>query len=79
MDENFLVTMSVTDLEDLLRYKAAVILLSTYVKTAQFPSETIIKAMLQTAIHPEYAEDGCGLPFVTVGEEADPDDLSVDG
>lgn len=69
MDENFLVTMSVNDLENLMRYKAAVILLSTYVKTAQFPSETIIKAMLQTAIHPEYAEDECGLPFATVGKE----------
>ena len=69
MDENFLVTMSVTDLENLMRYKSAVIMLSAYCQTAKFPSENIIRAMLKAAMHPEYVEDECGLPFVSVGTE----------
>ena len=79
MDENFLVTMSVTDLQDLMRYKSAVIMLSAYCQTAKFPSEVVIRAMLRVAMHPEEVEDECGLPFVTVGKEENPDDLSVDG
>ena len=69
MDENFLVTMSVTDLENLMRYKAAVIMLSAYCQTAKFPSEVVIRSMLRAAMHPEMVEDECGLPFVTVGKE----------